>query len=89
VEVLKQRILADGIVVMPNILRVDSFINHQIDVVLYEQMAAEIARLYSDVKIDRVATIEAGGIALATFVSQALGRVPMVRGTDFYPLGHY
>ena len=75
---LENRILADGIVVMPNILRVDSFINHQIDVALYEQMAAEIARLYSGVEIDRIATIEAGGIALATFVSQAMGRVPVV-----------
>lgn len=77
-EILKNRIINDGIVVPPNILRVDSFLNHQIDVALYEQIGAEFANRFGSVQIDRIATVETGGVALACFVSQAMGHVPVV-----------
>ncbi|WP_423364465.1 xanthine phosphoribosyltransferase [Mycoplasma sp. P36-A1] len=75
---LKRRISLEGIVIEPNILKVDSFINHQIDVKLYEEIGKEIAKRYEGVTVDRILTVEAGGIALACFVSQAMNYQPVV-----------
>ena len=72
-QVLKQRILADGEVKEGNILKVDSFLNHQIDPVLYEQMAEEFAVLFKDSGANKIATIEASGIGLACFVGHKMG----------------
>ena len=49
-ELLKERILKDGIVIMPNVLRVDSFLNHQIDCTLYRQIAKEFKERYKLIK---------------------------------------
>ncbi len=76
---LEQRILKDGIVLDSDILKVDSFLNHQVDVKLLKAMGSEFLELFSDKKdeINKILTIEASGIAIAAFVAEAFN-VPMV-----------
>ena len=76
-DLLEQRILEEGIVLPGNVLKVDSFLNHQIDPKLSMAMGEEFADLFSDVKIDRVLTVEASGIAIALATALQIG-VPMV-----------
>ena len=76
-QLLEDRILRDGKVAPGNVLRVDSFINHCMDIDLLEKLAEEFYRLFSDCKVNRVLTIEASGIAIATLVAR-LFRVPLV-----------
>jgi len=64
-ELLEKRILADGKVRPGNILKVDSFLNHQLDPQLFYDMALELKRLFADEKVNKILTIEASGIALA------------------------
>lgn len=64
-ELLKERIRKDGLVLPGNILKVSSFLNHQIDVDLLDKMGEEFARRYKGVSITRILTIEASGIAVA------------------------
>ena len=74
---LEERILKDGKVKPGNVLKVDSFLNHQIDVALVEQMGDEFCRRFADTQITKVLTIETSGIAIAYAVARKLG-VPMV-----------
>lgn len=74
---LEEKILKDGVVKGTEILKVDSFVNHQIDTSLMAEMAEEIARLFDNEKITKVLTIEASGIAFAVEVGRVLG-VPAV-----------
>lgn len=74
---LEERILADGIAVNENILKVDSFINHQVDPVLMQEMGKEIAGHFKDKGITKVATIESSGIAPALMTAGVLG-VPLI-----------
>ena len=76
-ELLKNRILADGKALNESVLLVDSFLNHQVDPELMEAIGEEFARLYADANIDRVVTIESSGIAPALMCAHKLG-VPMV-----------
>lgn len=76
-DLLEQRILEEGIVLPGDVLKVDSFLNHQIDPKLSMAMGEEFADLFSDVKIDRVLTVEASGIAIAMATALQIG-VPMV-----------
>lgn len=76
-KLLEQRILSDGTVRPGGILKVDNFLNHQIDGELMYQMAQEFKRLYAGEKIDKVLTIEASGIAMAVMTAYVLG-CPMV-----------
>ncbi len=76
-DLLKKRILKDGKVVSGNILKVDSFLNHQIDGELIKEIGLEFKKRFEDDNITKVLTIEASGIAIAVMVSMALG-VPMV-----------
>ena len=62
---LEERIVKDGIVKPGNVLKVDSFLNHQIDVALIDQMAKEFKRRVADKPITKVLTIEASGIGIA------------------------
>lgn len=64
-ELLEQRILSSGKVLPGGILKVDSFLNHQLDPTLLYQMALELKRLYEGERINKILTIEASGIALA------------------------
>ena len=74
---LEERILKDGIVKEGNVLKVDSFLNHQMDVALLKQIGQEFHRRFADKKITKVLTIESSGIAIAYPVAEAFG-VPMV-----------
>ena len=72
-ELLERKILAEGKVRPGNILKVDSFLNHQLDPELFYEMAQELKRLYEGERITKVLTIEASGIAMAVMVGHALG----------------
>ena len=74
---LEARIQADGVVKQGNILKVDSFLNHQMDIALLEQIGQEFYRRFSHKPITKVLTIEASGIAIAYSVAKAFG-VPLV-----------
>lgn len=72
-QLLEERIVRDGKVRDGNILKVDSFLNHQMDVNLFGEMAQEFKRLFHDEPVSKVLTIEASGIGMACFVAQAFG----------------
>ena len=74
---LEERIIKDGVIKPGNVLKVDSFLNHQMDVVLMEQIAREFKRRFGHKQVDKVLTIEASGIGIAAFVAREFG-VPMV-----------
>ena len=74
---LEERIVKDGIVKSGNVLKVDSFLNHQMDVELIEEIGREFKRRFADKKITKVLTIEASGIGIAAFVAKEFG-VPML-----------
>ena len=74
---LEERIMRDGAVKPGNVLKVDSFLNHQIDVALIDRMAKEFKRRFADKPITKVLTIETSGIAIAYAVAREFG-VPMV-----------
>ncbi len=76
-ELLKNRILNDGVILGTDIVKVDGFLNHRVDPVLIKEIALEIKRRYEGTKITKVLTIEASGIAIATLVALELG-VPFV-----------
>ena len=74
---LEERILKDGVVKQGNVLKVDTFLNHQLDVSLLDEIAREMKRRFADVSITKVLTIEASGIAVACSVAREWG-VPVV-----------
>ena len=74
---LEERILKDGVVKPGDVLKVDSFLNHQMDIKLLEQIGAEFVRRFADIKVTKVLTIESSGIAIAYPVARMLG-VPLV-----------
>ena len=69
-ELLKERIRKDGIIKPGNVLKVDSFLNHQMDIQLFNEIGKEFKRRFADVKVDRILTIEASGIGIAAIVAQ-------------------
>lgn len=77
---LEDRIRQDGIVREGNVLKVDSFLNHQCDVALYDRMGAEWARLFAGKQVDKILTIESSGIGIACVASRHFGSVPVVFG---------
>ena len=74
---LEERIIKDGVVKPGNVLKVDSFLNHQMDIALMDQMGEEFKRRFADKPINKVLTIEASGIGIAASVARSFG-VPMV-----------
>ena len=74
---LEERIMKDGIVKAENVLKVDSFLNHQMDIQLMEEIGKEFKCRFSNKEITKVLTIEASGIGIAAFVAKEFG-VPMV-----------
>ena len=76
-KLLEDRIRKDGIIREGNVLKVDSFINHQMDIGLFEEMAKERKRLFADKKINKILTIEASGIGIAAIVAREFD-VPVV-----------
>ncbi len=76
-KLLEERIKQDGRVIGTEVLKVDNFLNHQVDPALMKTMGDEFARLFADAKVDKVLTVESSGIAPAVFSALALN-VPMV-----------
>ncbi len=74
---LEERIVKDGVVKPGNVLKVDSFLNHQMDIELMDKMGEEFHRRFADKKLTKVLTIEASGIAIACSVARCFG-VPVV-----------
>lgn len=74
---LEERIIKDGAVKPGNVLKVDSFLNHQMDIALLDQLGKEFHRRFSHKSINKVLTIEASGIAIAYPVAREFG-VPLV-----------
>lgn len=77
VRLLEERIQRDGVVKAEGVLKVDSFLNHQMDISLFNEMGAELKRLFADAPINKILTIEASGIGIAAIVAQHFG-VPVV-----------
>ena len=76
-KLLEDRIRKDGVVKPGNVLKVDSFLNHQIDITLYQEMGKEWKRLFEDRDINKILTIEASGIGMACVAAEYFG-VPVV-----------
>ena len=74
---LEERIVKDGVVKPGNVLKVDSFLNHQMDITLMDQLGEEFKRRFAGKNINKVLTIEASGIAIACSVARCLN-VPLV-----------
>lgn len=74
---LEERIAKDGIVKEGNVLKVDSFLNHQMDIELFNQMGAEFKRRFADKPINKILTIEASGIGIASIAAMHF-HVPVV-----------
>ena len=74
---LEERIVKEGIVKEGNVLKVDSFLNHQMDIELFDQIGAEFKKRFADRPINKILTIEVSGIGIACVVAQHFG-VPVV-----------
>lgn len=72
-ELLKRKIVEEGEVYEGNILKVDCFLNHQIDIPFMKEIGKEFHRLYKDADINKILTIEASGIAIGSMVAQEFG----------------
>ena len=76
-KLLKDRILKDGVVKPGNILKVDSFLNHQMDITLFNEMGAEFKKRFEGKNINKILTVEASGIGIACVVAMHFN-VPVV-----------
>ncbi len=77
-KLLEERIQRDGTCIGTEIVKVDSFLNHQLDVALIRAIGEEFARLFKDAAPSKVLTLEASGIPMAFAAAQALGDLPLV-----------
>lgn len=77
-ELLKQRILKDGKIKEGNVLKVDSFLNHCMDITLIQEIGKEFRRLFPDPAINKILTIEASGIGIAAITAQYFGNADLV-----------
>ena len=76
-QLLKDRIQQDGIVMEGNVLKVDSFLNHQMDVTLFNEIGKEFARRFAGCGVNKILTVEASGIGIACITAQHFN-VPVV-----------
>jgi len=76
-QLLKDRIRKEGKIKAGNVLKVDSFLNHQMDIELFEELGKEFRRRFADVEINKILTIEASGIGIACMVAQCF-HVPVL-----------
>ena len=76
-KLLEERIREDGVVKEGNVLKVDSFLNHQMDIELFNEMGKEWARLFADRPVTKILTVEASGIGIACVAAQHF-HVPLV-----------
>ena len=77
-KLLEERIVADGEVKADGVLKVGSFLNHQLDTALLDEMGAEWARLFADKPINKILTIEASGIGIACIAARHFNNAPVV-----------
>ena len=77
-ESLKKKIYEEGTVVGGDVLKVDSFLNHQMDVRFFEEIGEEIKKRYEGEKIDKILTVEASGIGISCVIARHLDYVPVV-----------
>ncbi len=77
-KLLEERILKDGQIRAGDILKVDNFLNHQLDISLLQEIGKEFARIFEQDGINKILTIEASGIAIASIAAQYFGNVPVV-----------
>ena len=75
---LKERILKDGVIINNDILKVDSFLNHQIDVSLTRDLAKEIAETFKGFGVNKILTIETSGLPVSYAVAEEMGNLPLV-----------
>ncbi|MCQ2081857.1 MAG: xanthine phosphoribosyltransferase [Lachnospiraceae bacterium] len=75
---LEERIVKDGVVKEGNVLKVDSFLNHQMDINLFDEMGKEFAKRFKDKPINKILTIEASGIGIASVVALHFNNCPVV-----------
>lgn len=77
-EILKDKIRKDGQLIGNDIIKIDSFLNHQLDVSLISEIGKEFARRFKDLSVDKILTIEASGIAIACATAMHMGNLPVV-----------
>lgn len=77
-QALKDKILSEGQVIGDDILKVDGFLNHQIDTKFLEEIGCEFKKRFEDCKVDKILTVEASGIAVACETAKQFGSVPVV-----------
>lgn len=77
-QILKDKILSDGTVIGTDIIKIDSFLNHQLDVRLISEIGKEFALRFKDIPVDKILTIEASGIAIACATAMFMGNLPVV-----------
>lgn len=77
-KALKEKILNDGKAIGTEILKVDSFLNHQMDIELMEEMGKEFGRRFGDCHVDKILTVEASGIAIASVTARYFGYPPVL-----------
>ena len=77
-KILEDRIRQDGVLKPGNVLKVDNFLNHQMDIALFDEMGKECAIRFAGKPINKILTIEASGIGIAAIVSRHFGNVPVV-----------
>ncbi|MFL0247022.1 xanthine phosphoribosyltransferase [Candidatus Clostridium stratigraminis] len=75
---LKDKIIKDGRVINGNILKVDSFINHQMDIKLFNEMGKEFKRRFENKEVTKILTLEVSGIGIAAIASQYFDYVPVI-----------
>ena len=86
-ELLEERIRRDGVVKSEGVLKVDGFLNHQMDINLFNEMGKELKRLFADAPINKILTIEASGIGIAAVVAQHFN-VPVVFAKKSQSINH-
>lgn len=77
-KALKNKILTEGIIIGSTILKVDNFLNHQIDIKLFNQIGEEFKKRFANDEITKILTVEASGIGIACIVAQYFNNVPVV-----------
>ena len=77
-EILKKRILEDGIVIENRILKVDCFLNHQMDIKLFNEMGKEFRNRFKHKDVTKILTVEASGIGIACIAAQHFDNVPVI-----------
>ena len=77
-KTLEEKIVADGLALGTEIIKVDSFLNHQIDVKFLRSMGQEFARLFAADGVSKILTMESSGIAIAYATAEAMGDIPVV-----------